>query len=75
LIKRYVPWRCRGSRLAGFRRVDRIVVVRYVGSIGTSNGDIDDNEADDANDGNDFRKEKVTRTLQCSCSGWVARAL
>jgi hypothetical protein len=52
-----------------------VVVVRYVGSIGTSNGDIDDNEADDANDGNDFRKEKVTRTLKCSCSGWVARAL
>ena len=68
LIRRYVPWRCRGSRLAGFRRVDRIVVVRYVGSIGTSNGNIDDNEADDANDGD---AEDTVKSIDISsgCSG------
>ena len=68
MIRWHAPSRCRGSRLAGFRRVNKVVVVRYVGSIGTSNGDIDDNEADDANDGD---AEETVKSIDISsgCSG------
>jgi hypothetical protein len=67
IIRWHAPSRCRGSRLAGFRRVNKVVVVRIVGSIGTCNGDIDNNEAD-ANDGD---AEETVKSIDISsgCSG------